>query len=159
MKPCVQHKYEPDDTIMNWLVNNPDFSMFTKLVYESGFDRVLRNRRLKITLFAVPNEYIKRIKSIETCDDFYFAKTVVSLSIARIPIYDIIGKYVVSTYYPDLGVYVIVNGVNGGVNGGKSICVINNSNEACTANVINNDVIKCNGVIHVIDSLLIPPCH
>jgi uncharacterized surface protein with fasciclin (FAS1) repeats len=46
---------EDPNTIMGKLAYSPQFTMFTYLVYQSGYDTLLRDKNAKVTVFAPPN--------------------------------------------------------------------------------------------------------
>jgi uncharacterized surface protein with fasciclin (FAS1) repeats len=139
-----QMDVEEQNTIVDIAVGNPDFSTLVTALQEAGLVEVLAGEG-PFTVFAPTNEAFAKIPE-ETLNEILADKE----QLTQILTYHVVAGKVMAEDVVSLSSATTVQG------GDLAIEVMGNSVMVNNANVIQTDIEASNGVIHVIDTVLIP---
>jgi len=139
-KPCP-------GTLLDKIQNTPEFSKFSYMVKLANFEGLLNSAQANFTLFIPSDTSLKNINdnifiNMDSTTAWYIVKT--SIIKNRIPS-EILEDSPAAYYYTtDTANRLFITNLN-------SITTINNN-----VTIIKKDVLSSNGIIHVVDNLIIP---
>ncbi len=135
------------DSILGFIYNNPKFSKFFKITERAMMVGQLNNIQANFTIFIPSNDSLQHIPDefLNTMDDG-MAKQIVSASILDRKIDKLLLTRSPVSYFhtknPEMRMYITNIRGKTEING--------------MANVIEWDIERSNGIIHIIDTLLVP---
>ena len=147
IKLCKPKKV--NNTIMNLLNNNDNFSLFKKIVDKSGYSNILNNPQTKITLFIPKDDSLKVYNNIEEYIDnmnILLARKIVQFSMLNNKIY-------AETLASQSMIYLIT------ALPAEKLAISYSCNKIMinhNVTIIEPNIDLCNGLIHITDRLLIP---
>lgn len=151
---------EDPNTIMGKLVNGKNYGVFTNLVYFSGLDTVLRDPNNKVTLFAVPDRYIiDNFSDTVRGLDSQSARYLISYHILpyEYAVADMMGSFAyIKTMNPYYKLRIDGRGLSPQLGFRKQLTSTTPS-MTFTPQILRGDVTAQNGIIHVVDALMLPP--
>lgn len=159
LRKTKQRPQEDPNSIMGKLVNSPQYSLFTNLLYFSGLDKVLREDK-NLTVFAVPDRYIywnflDDIRDISPTVARYI------LSYHIIPFRYVIAEMMSAyTYIETKNKYYKLRIDGRGLSpqiGFRKQLTSTTPSMNFTPQILRGDIEANNGVIHILDALLLPP--
>jgi uncharacterized surface protein with fasciclin (FAS1) repeats len=133
-------------SILDFVHTNENLSQFYEILKKSNMAFEFNDNPMKMTLFAVPNEYMPNNPSFYQNMDRGTARQIITMLTMNKQISGSILVSCPSAYYSTLNKdqrLFVTNTRNG--------TTINN-----TANIINYDIVCKNGVVHILNKLLFP---
>jgi uncharacterized surface protein with fasciclin (FAS1) repeats len=144
----------PTATIVGVAAGNENFSTLVKLVQSAGLVDVL-NSDGPFTVFAPTNEAFAKLPA-STLDALSRDKE----ALKAVLLYHVVpGKFTAHQVIDARRLNAPTALVRGGNAARLNIRVVDGKVRVNSSNVIATDVMASNGVIHVIDTVLIPPTH
>ena len=139
-------------TIFGFLQNNPEFSIFYNMVILAKLDEKLNSLQANFTLFIPSDNYLKKYsENVFTNMDLYTAREIILYSTLNRKItYEMLlsslAMYLNTMIDPSLNAKILSEVCN------RDKILLNNS-----VNIVTANIIRSNGLIHIVDDMLIPP--
>jgi uncharacterized surface protein with fasciclin (FAS1) repeats len=152
-------KPTPDrNSILDILSKSNDFTYFTYLIYQSGYDKLLASNNSAVTVFAPPDKVFMNlpdniVRTLDTIDP----NALVGFHILPVPVSSQQMKYSQSFLKTVTPFYLKIDGRGFEIQVGPrqtSLTVAPTS--SMNATIMNADIRAENGVIHTINSILMP---
>ena len=132
------------DTVLSVLEKQPDLSTLVTAIKAAGLDSALNDPQQSITLFAPTNAVFAEFPE-KTLTDLLADKT----ALTQLLTYHVVAGSHSAADICTHQTLKTVQGQNLQVKNGKGVTIGN-------ANVVSADIVTDNGIIHVIDTVLIP---
>ena len=145
---CISRQKFPDNTLMGELDKNPDFSIFAEIVKKARYDIKLSEKQANFTLFVPSDNSLKQKYSKKALDsiDEGLARQILAFSLMKRKLDQNLLQASPTSLYPtlDRSSLMQITTVNG-------VSLIQKK-----VKVIHWNHLADNGLIHVVDDLLIP---
>jgi len=143
MSPTVAPTAEELGTIVDIVAGNPDLSILVELLTQAGLVEILSGEG-PFTVFAPTNDAFdaldpETLEAVASDPDL----------LESVLLYHVVEGTVLSTDLEDEATVATVNGAD--------VTTFTDPPKANDANIVEADILASNGVIHVIDKVLIPP--